>query len=79
MCQSPSVAVSPELTFIGADLAGFGASSTATPRDLNIGYTTAVSNSLVNSFRFGFGRVNPPISRRIRPFPSGFRRSSFLA
>ncbi len=68
--QSPSVAISPGLTFIGTNLAGFGASSTATPRDLNIGYTAAISNSLVNSFRFGFGRVNPQFPAN-SPFPPG--------
>lgn len=68
--QSPSVAISPGLTFIGTNLAGFGASSTATPRDLNIGYTAAVSTNLVNSFRFGFGRVNPQFPAN-SPFPAG--------
>jgi hypothetical protein len=68
--QSPSIAVSPGLTFIGTNLAGFGASSTATPKDLTIGHTAALTNNLVNSFRFAFGRVNPkfPINS---PFPQG--------
>jgi len=68
--QSPSIAINPGLTFIGTNLAGFGASATATPKDLTIGYTAALTNNLVNSFRFAFGRVNPkfPINS---PFPQG--------
>lgn len=68
--QSPSIAINPGLTFIGTNLTGFGASATATPKDLTIGYTAALTNNLVNSFRFAFGRVNPkfPINS---PFPQG--------
>ena len=68
--QSPSFAISPGLTFIGTNLAGFGASSTTTPKDLTVGYTASLSSSVVNDFRFGFGRANPsfPINS---PFPQG--------
>ncbi|HEY2819651.1 MAG TPA: carboxypeptidase regulatory-like domain-containing protein [Candidatus Acidoferrum sp.] len=68
--QAPSTNISPGLTFIDTNLPGFGASSTATPRDLTISYTAAISNNLVNNFRFGFGRVNPqfPVNS---PFPAG--------
>jgi len=68
--QSPSVAVSPGLTFISSNLPGFGASNTAAPKDLTVGYTSTISPNLVNNFRFGFGRSNPifPINS---PFPQG--------
>jgi Carboxypeptidase regulatory-like domain len=68
--QSPLIAVTPSLTFISTNLPGFGASNTATPRDLTIGYTSALTSTLVNNFRFGFGRVNPafPVNS---PFPAG--------
>jgi hypothetical protein len=68
--QNPSIAVNPGLTFIGTNLAGFGASATASPKTLTFGYTAVLTNNLVNSFRFAFGRVNPkfPINS---PFPQG--------
>lgn len=68
--QAPVKVVSPGLTFIGTNLPGFGASNTAEPRDLTIGYTATISSNLINNFRFGFGRANPkfPINS---PFPPG--------
>lgn len=68
--QSPSFAISPGLTFISTNLVGFGASNTASPKDLTVGYTSTITSSLVNSFHFGFGRSNPvfPINS---PFPQG--------
>jgi hypothetical protein len=68
--QNPSIAVNPGLTFIGTNLAGFGASATASPKTLTFGYTAVLTNNLVNSFRFAFGRSNPafPINS---PFPQG--------
>jgi Carboxypeptidase regulatory-like domain len=68
--QAPSTNISPGLTFIDTNLPGFGASSTATPRDLTISYTAAINNNLVNNFRFGFGRVNPQFLVN-SPFPAG--------
>ena len=68
--QAPSTNISPGLTFIDTNLPGFGASSSSTPRDLTVSYTAAITNSLVDNFRFGFGRVNPefPVNS---PFPEG--------
>jgi hypothetical protein len=68
--QAPSKTISPGLTFIDTNLPGFGASSTAEPRDVTIGYTAAITNNLINNFRFGFGRSNPafPVNS---PFPAG--------
>jgi Carboxypeptidase regulatory-like domain len=57
--QSPSIQVSPGLTFIESNLPGFGAAVTAEPRDLTVGYTSVLNADLVNSFHFGFGRSNP--------------------
>jgi hypothetical protein len=57
--QSPGTAVNPGLTFVSTSLPGFGASSTAEPRDLTVGYTAALSSNVVDTFRFGFGRSNP--------------------
>ncbi|HEX2663549.1 MAG TPA: carboxypeptidase regulatory-like domain-containing protein [Candidatus Acidoferrum sp.] len=57
--QSPSQSISPSLTFIGTNLPGFGASNTVTPRDITVGYAATITSSLINNFRFGFGRSNP--------------------
>jgi hypothetical protein len=68
--QSPATTISPGLTFIVSNLPGFGASVTAEPRDLTIGYTSVLTSNLINSFHFGFGRANPnfPVNS---PFPDG--------
>ena len=68
--QSPLTAASPGLTFISGNLAGFGAANTVTARDITIGYTAALTNNLVNSFRFSFGRTNPQFPSN-SPFPPG--------
>ncbi len=68
--QSPSVAVSPGLTFISTNLPGFGASSSVEPRDVTIGYTAALTSNLINNFRFGFGRSNPEFPAN-SPFAPG--------
>jgi hypothetical protein len=68
--QSPSVAISPGLTFISTNLVGFGASNTAAPKDLTVSYTSTFTSNLVNNFRFGFGRSNP-IFPANSPFPPG--------
>jgi Carboxypeptidase regulatory-like domain len=79
--QSPGTTVSPGLTFVSTFLAGFGASVTAEPRDLTVGYTASITSNLVDTARFGFGRSNPnfPINS---PFPQSaqvviFGESSF--
>ncbi len=68
--QAPSTTISPGLTFIDTNLPGFGASTTATPRDLTVSYTAAITNNLINNFRFGFGRVNQSFDVN-SPFPEG--------
>jgi len=69
--QSPTVAVSPGLTFISTNLPGFGASNTVTPRDVTVGYTAALTSNLIDNFRFGFGRSNPafPANSPFKPSP----------
>jgi hypothetical protein len=68
--QNPVQAITPGDTFVGTNLAGFGASVTSTARTLTFGYTSVLRNNLTNQFRFAFGRSNPdfPISS---PFPPG--------
>jgi hypothetical protein len=68
--QNPVIQISPGLTFVLTNLAGFGASVTSTARTLTFGYSSTFSSSLTNQFRFAFGRSNPnfPASS---PFPLG--------
>jgi hypothetical protein len=68
--QNPLQAINPGDTFVGTNLAGFGASTTSTARTLTFGYTSVFGSNLTNQFRFAFGRNNPnfPISS---PFPPG--------
>jgi len=67
--QAPLKAVNPGLTFVNSNLPGFGASATSEPRDITIGYTSALSSTLVNNFRFGFGRTTPkfPVNSPFTP------------
>jgi hypothetical protein len=69
--QAPAKTVNPGLTFISTNLPGFGASNTAEPRDITIGYTAALTGTLINNFRFGFGRSNPafPANSPFKPGP----------
>jgi hypothetical protein len=46
-------------TFIGTNLAGFGANFVNGPRNFNLAETHLFSPTVVNEFRFGFGRVSP--------------------
>src|SRR6266567_5781841 len=46
-------------TFIGTNIAGFGADSTNHPRQANIAETHLFSPTVVNEFRIGFGRSLP--------------------
>ncbi len=68
--QNPVQAITPGDTFVGTNLAGFGASVTSTARTLTFSYTSVLRSNLTNQFRFAFGRSNPdfPISS---PFPPG--------
>lgn len=68
--QRPSFAVSPGITFVGTNLSGFGASSTNSPKDLTFAYTSTLSSTLINDFRFAFGRSNPNFTIN-SPFPDG--------
>jgi hypothetical protein len=76
--QNPLQTINAGDTFIGTNLAGFGASNTSTARTLTFGYTSVLRSNLTNQFRFAFGRSNPdfPISSPFAPGPqidiSGF-------
>lgn len=50
---------STSLTFIGTNLANFGASSTSAPEQATLSHTHTFGTAAVNEFRFGFGRNNP--------------------
>lgn len=67
--QSPLVAISPGLTFVGTNLPGFGASNTSKAQDITIGYTAVLTSNLISNFRFGFGRNNPafPVNSPFKP------------
>jgi Carboxypeptidase regulatory-like domain len=69
--QAPATTVSPGLTFISTNLPGFGASVSAEPRDVTIGFTSVLTSNLINSFHFGFGRANPefPVNSPFTPGP----------
>jgi hypothetical protein len=69
--QNPVQQISPGDTFIGTNLAGFGASTTSTSRTLTFSYTSVLRSNLTNQFRFAFGRSNPdfPISSPFAPGP----------
>ena len=56
---NPNTAVSPGLTFIGTNLPNFGANVVSTARAYNFGYTHIFTPTVVNQFRFAFGRSNP--------------------
>jgi hypothetical protein len=68
--QNPVVNIRPSITFVGTNLAGFGASQKSEARDLTIGYSSTFSSTLVNSFHFAFGRSNPFFAIN-SPFPQG--------
>src|SRR6267143_1796770 len=67
--QNPLQAINPGDTFVGTNLAGFGASTTSTARTLTFAYTSVFGSNLTNQFRFAFGRSNPdfPISSPFAP------------
>jgi hypothetical protein len=54
-----STAASSGLTFIGSNLANFGATSVNGPRNISFSETHLFGTSVVNEFRAGFGRSSP--------------------
>ncbi|HEY2460052.1 MAG TPA: hypothetical protein VGI16_04560 [Candidatus Acidoferrum sp.] len=68
--QNPLQQVSPGLTFVQSNLPGFGASTTSTAREFNLGYTSTITTQIANQFRFAFGRSNPDFPAN-SPFPLG--------
>ena len=57
--EQTATVVSPGLTFIGTNLANYGAGSVNIPRSFNLGYTHSFGTRMVNEFRFAFGRSRP--------------------
>ena len=68
--ENPDAGTSPGLTFVSSNLPGFGAQVTSHSRNVAIGHTMEVTTSIVNQFRFGFGRSNPNFVPNT-PFPLG--------
>jgi hypothetical protein len=69
--ENPGVQVSPGLTFIFSSLPNQGANVTFTDRQSTVGWTHTFSPTVVNQFRFAYGRSNPnfsPLSSLSRPF-----------
>lgn len=57
--QAPATSVTPGLTFIGTNHVNYGAGAVSAARRLTIGHTTTISPTLVNTFRFAYGRSDP--------------------
>lgn len=49
----------PGNTFLGTNLAGWGATSTNRPQNLHLGWTHVFSSRLINESRVAYGRANP--------------------
>jgi len=57
--DNPAQGTSPGLTFIAGNLPNYGATNTNHSRQLSFNYSSNLSASLVNQFRFSFGRSKP--------------------
>jgi hypothetical protein len=57
--DNPTAGTSPGLTFVAGNLPNYGATSTNFSRQLSFNYSATLSNSLVDQFRFSFGRSKP--------------------
>ena len=69
--ENPVTQSRPSLTFINTNLPNYGASVTDLSRQVTVNYTSAFSSSLVNQFRFAFGRTKPnflPLTTLTPPF-----------
>ena len=68
--ENPDVQINPGLTFVNSALPGFGAQFGGTSRNLVVGHTWSPTGSIVNQFRFGFGRSQAQFTPST-PFPLG--------
>lgn len=68
--QNPDTTISPGLTFVNSSLPGFGAQFGGTSRNLVVGHTWSPTGTIVNQFRFGFGRSQASFTPN-SPFPLG--------
>jgi hypothetical protein len=57
--DNPFEGTSPSLVFVGSNLPNYGATNTNYSRQLTFNYSSTLSQSLVNQFRFAFGRSKP--------------------
>ncbi len=57
--DNPFEGTSPGLTFVTGNLPNYGATNTSHARQLTLNNTSTFTTSLVNQFRFAFGRSNP--------------------
>ena len=57
--DNPFVGTSPGLTFVAGNLPNYGATNTNLSRQLSFNYTSQISNTIVDQFRFAFGRSKP--------------------
>jgi hypothetical protein len=57
--EQTSTNASPGLTFIGTNLTNYGAVGDNLPRNATISHSHTFTSTLVNSFRFNFGRSRP--------------------
>jgi hypothetical protein len=73
-----NTAVSPSLTFIQTNLPNYGASSTNKPRQATMGWVHTFTPTVVNQFRFAYGRSKPnftPLTTLSEPFAPWVRIS----
>jgi Carboxypeptidase regulatory-like domain/TonB dependent receptor len=77
---NPATRVSPSLTFVSSNLLNYGANVRFTDRQFAFGFTHTFSPSVINQFRFGFGRSNPgflPFTTLKPPFAPELQISGF--
>jgi hypothetical protein len=78
--ENPFNGTSPGLTFVLTNLPNYGATNNFTDRQVNVGYTSTLSSTLVNQFRFLYGRSNPafpPNTTLAQPFGPTIEISGF--
>jgi hypothetical protein len=57
--DNPFEGTSPSLTFVAGNLPNYGATNTNHSRQLSMNLSSQISTSIVNQFRFAFGRSKP--------------------
>ena len=78
--DNPFEGTSPSLTFVSSNLPNYGATNTNHSRQLTFNLSSQLTNSIVNQFRFAFGRSKPsfqPLSTITPPFGPRMQISGF--